>query len=813
MGLKTTQMIIKKPKLQIFFGIFFICFATLFLEVTLSRIFSVTMWYHFAFMAISLALFGMSCSGIIVYIFKTRLQNKIMEKLIAQSALLFPIVLLISFIIYINLPFSLKFTSKTFFMLSLIYLLISIPFFISGLIVSLTFTFHFRQISKLYFSDLLGASIGCILLIPILSYISAPNAIIFVALIGSLASVFFCFASANRRLIFLSIGLTGFLLCFLVYGILANPLKIKYTKSYKERGYIYEKWNPLARITVYPNYPFESDLEKPFGWGLSKYFKGFKPKEMWIEQDASAGTPIVEFDGNLEKVIYLSYDVTSLAYYFKKDPKVLIIGPGGGRDVLTALYFGSRNIKGVEINRDIIDVVKNRYKDFNGNLYNRKEVEIIKDEGRSYVSRSKDSFDLIQLSLVDSWAAISAGAFILTENNLYTKEAFTSYYNHLSEDGILTMSRWFFSGLPGETLRLVSLGLKTLNDAGIKDPSKHIIVVKKSHFMNFKSVPDGVATFIMKKSPFSSEEVNLTEDICNKLGFEIVYSPKTCKDENFRNLIYSKNLNNFFKSFPIDISPPTDDRPFFFHMMKIKNFYKLNLSQGMMSIHLRAVTVLGSLLIIVTILSIIFIFGPLLVYKKEEIKNFKGKMNLLLYFACLGLGFMMIEISLIQRFILFLGHPLYSFSVFLFSLLLFSSFGSFSTEYFNKIKIKNKLQLILLLIVLLLILYLFLLPKIMSYFLGIEVFYKIIITVILLAPLGFFMGMPFPLGIKLLENDSPEIIPWVWGINGATSVLATILSTAVAIVFGFSSALILGGSFYAISILLIRFYKAQIIQS
>src|SRR3990172_898801 len=715
-------MAIQIPRPHIFIGIFLVCFSTLFLELTLSRIFSVTMWYHFAFMAISLALFGMSCSGIVVYIFKEHLLNEKVERLLATSSLLFPIIVVISFIIYINIPFTFaEFTKKSFLTLSLIYLLISIPFFISGLIVSLTFAVHFKHISKLYFSDLLGASFGCILLIPILSYISAPNAIIFAALLGSIASIFFCLVSANRRLLFLSIGLTVFSLCFLLYGIFSNPLRIKYTKAYKEYGYIYEKWNPLTRLTIYPSYPLEREINKPFGWGLSIKFNGFKPKEMWIEQDASAGTPIIEFDGDLEKVNFLSYDVTSLAYYLKKDSKVLIIGPGGGRDVLTALLFGSKKIKGIEINPDIIDVVKNRYADFTGHLYSRKEVEIINEEGRSYISRSKENFDLIQLSLVDSWTATTAGAFILTENNLYTKEAFASYYNHLTKDGILTMSRWFFSGLPGETLRLVSLGLKTLKDAGIKDPSKHIIVVKKSNWMNFTGVPDGIATFIMKKTEFNRSEVNLIEDVCNKLGFEIVYTPLSSNDESFKNLIYAKNLNNFFKSFPIDISPPTDDKPFFFHMLKIRNFYKLNLSQGMMSVHLRAVTVLGSLLIVVTILSIIFIFGPLLLYKKNEIKRIKGKINLLFYFACLGLGFMMIEISLIQRFILFLGHPLYSFSVFLFSLLLFSSFGSFSTEYFNKINIKNKLQLILVFIVLLLLFYIFFLPEIMDYFLGIEV--------------------------------------------------------------------------------------------
>ena len=801
-------MAIQIPRPHIFIGIFLVCFSTLFLELTLSRIFSVTMWYHFAFMAISLALFGMSCSGIVVYIFKNRILNEKTEKLVALLSLLFPVALLTSFIIYIKLPFSLKFNTKSFLMLLLIYTITSIPFFITGFIVSLVFALHFKHISKLYFSDLLGASIGCMLLIPTLTFISAPNAIILIALFGSISSIFFCRAVSDKRLILLSLGLFFFMLCFFLYSIYANPLKIKYTKAYKERGYIYEKWNPLARITVYPSYPFEKEKEKPFGWGLSNKFNGYKPREMWIEQDACAGTPIVEFDGDLSKVNFLSYDVTSLAYYLKKEPEVLIIGPGGGRDILTALLFRAKKVTGVEINPAIIDAVQNRYADFAGHIYSQNNVKIIKDEGRSFVSRSKKNFDLIQLSLVDSWAAVSAGAFILTENNLYTKEAFAAYYNHLNEDGILTMSRWFYKGLPGETLRLVSLGMRVLKDAGINEPYKHIMVVKKPNWINVEGIPDGIATFIMKKNNFTSNEVNVIKDACNKLGFEIVYIPGLSNDESFKNLIYANNLDNFFESFPIDISPPTDDRPFFFHMMKMSNFYKLNFSQGMMSMNLRAITILGSLLIIVTILSIVFIFGPLLIYQRKELKNLKRKIALLLYFACLGIGFMMIEISFIQRFILFLGHPLYSFSVFLFSLLLFSSFGSFSTEYFNKITVRNKLQLIIISIVSILLLYMFFLPKIMDYFLGTDVFYKIIITVILLAPLGFFMGMPFPLGIKILENDSSEIIPWVWGINGATSVLATVLSTAVAISYGFTSALVLGGISYAISIFLIRFYKS-----
>jgi len=776
----------EKTKARIFAGVFFVSLSTLMLELVLTRIFSVTMWYHFAFMSISLALLGMSVSGICVYLFPRRFSKERFQRQLAFLALLFSMAILLSFLIHIHVSFPSEISLSGLFSLGLTYGVVAVPFFLGGLCVSLAMTHLSGNISKLYFSDLGGAGVGCILTIPILTSFGGPGAVVVVAIFACVAALLFSSAAKDRRLLFAAIALGLILICLLIANIHSDILRIDFIKLGKrEAPKLYEEWNSFSRIAVH--LPQEG-LPRPFGWGLSDNYEGYMPDERIMTIDAAAVTVITEFDGDLEKIAYLKYDVTALAHYLKRNASVLIIGPGGGRDVLTALAFDQREIYGVEINPLIIDVVNNLYGEFSGHVYSQSRVNIVLDEARSYIARLDRKFDIIQSSFTDTWAATSAGAFILAENNLYTKEAFIDYYRHLEQDGILTLSRWFFQELPGETLRLASLGMAAWADAGVEDPRQHMIIVKK---MRGEDSSIGVGTVLLKKSPLLPSEIEEVEMVSQEMGFEVIYTPLACREEAFCDLMGAKDPIEFYRLYPIDISPPTDEKPFFFYMLRPKDFLRIfgphGIKQGLTEANLRAVFILVSLLIIIAFITLLFIIGPLLIFKRGDLRVAEGGVSLLLYFACLGLGYMMVEISLMQRFILFLGHPVYALSVVLFSFLLFSGIGSLLTNF-----TPLRMHLTLILLVVLLSGYALLLPRAFGCFINMGRAGRVIVSVLFLLPLGLLMGMPFPMGIKLVTRKASEVVPWVWGVNGAASVLASVLAIVVAINSGFTSALIIG---------------------
>lgn len=791
-----------KVGFRIYLGIFLISLSILMLEITLTRIFSVTMWYHFAFMAVSLALLGLGSSGIYVYIFHKNLDRENVFRYLFRYSILFATFILFSFIFYLQFPNVLDKTSlKGVLQLGMVYSMIALPFFFGGLCISLILTSYKSHVSKIYFSDLFGAAIGCILLIPLLKVITGPSSIITISIFACSASVVFSSYLKDRIYFVIGSAVGLILIGFLIINIKTEFLKIDFSKLGKENNKIYEKWNPYSRIAV-----FKLDSKEVAGWGLSDRFRGYNPKQYMLIIDGGAGTPITEFDGDLKKIEHVKYDVTSIAYFLKEKAKVLIIGPGGGRDVLTALYFNEKEIYPVEINYDIIKTVRKKFGKFTNHLYDYPNVMPKIDEARSFIANSKENYDFIQASLIDTWAATAAGAYVLTENNLYTKEAFIDYFNHLSPDGILTMSRWFIEDNPYEALRLVVLGAESWKAVGINNPRLHIILVKKKGNVE-KKLP-GVGTIILKKSPFLIEEVKKIEQVSQEMGFEIVLSPLTSGNSTFEN-IFSNKAEKFYNSFPVDISPPTDNKPFFFHMLRMRDFFRRDLigvgggQQG------KAIFILGTLLLIVFTLAILFIFGPLFFFEKKGLSNVYGNKKYLFYFACLGIGFMMVEIPLIQKFILFLGHPIYSLSVVLFSLLIFTGIGSFLTNRFKEESIKSNLMIILLGIIILLVFYIVFLSKIFISLMGLEISNRILVSVCFICPLALLMGMPFPLGIKLLSKKADTIIPWVWGINGATSVFSSIFAIIVAISYGFNFSLIIGQLSYLIAFSIIRIYRLE----
>ncbi|MFC1853402.1 hypothetical protein ACFL27_24660, partial [candidate division CSSED10-310 bacterium] len=565
-------------------------------------------------------------------------------------------------------------------------------------------------------------------------------------------------------------------------------LKIKYVKGLRENDQkLFEKWNAYSRVAVFP---FTKTKDNQFfEWGLDSMLVQDPPPQLFMNIDAGAATPITKFTNDLKPLEILRYGLPSLAYNLRTAPQTLIIGPGGGNDVLRALIFGSESIDAVEYNPLIYQAVNQVFGDFSGHIYDHPKVHFHLSEGRHFVQRTNRTYDIIQASLVDTFAASSAGALTLSESTLYTVEAFTDYLDHLKPAGILTISR-FIHDPPWETLRIASIAREAFRRRGISDFSRHIIIYKLSKF----------STTLIKKEAFTEAEIKEIMKIAQILSFSPVWVPGHKQDTAiFRSLLLDHDVEKFYRDYSLDVTPTTDDSPFFFFVGKLKNLLQKSSFRHQNIFHYQAIYILVVLLVIAWILILAFILLPLLIRGRELAITFSVIKKPLLYFLGIGVGYMTIEVGIIQRFLLPLGHPIYALSVVLFTMLVFSALGSACSFRFGQ---QRKYQWILFaLIVTLLVPIILLHGTINDLLIGQTLWSRILLTVVILAPLSFLMGMPFPRGIRLFFSRNPSLIPWAWAINGASSVLASIGALFVAMISNYSVVLWLGAGFYCLAML------------
>ena len=477
--------------------------AILMTELALTRIFSVTMFYHFAFLAISIALFGLSASGVIVYVLRGRLASMSTRTLLVFTALLHALVTVVALACLVRIRVGLNYSPTNLALMLAIYLLAALPFFAGGAVISIAFARLVDRINLVYSADLLGAAAGCLALIPLLDRLGAPGVVLTAAGLALGAAV--CFAPPGRRAYVATAVVALFSLPAAVQASGAAPFDVVDTKGHEGDRILFDKWNSFSRVAVY---------DRDHGdWSLSPRFTGARGDSLFMDIDSAASTPILKGTGNPSDAAYLRYELTAIGYHLVERPEgfsTLVIGPGGGRDLFSALVFGSRRVDAVEINPIIArDVMLERFRDYSGAVYAHPRVSIHVDDGRSFIRRSPSRYDMIQASLVDTWAATSAGAYTLTENSLYTTEAFGEYIDHLTDDGVLSITRWVFDGL-----RLVSLAQDALAARGL-DPAQHLAIVRH----------DRVATFLLKRRPFSDDESARLKRIADDLAFEVLYAP------------------------------------------------------------------------------------------------------------------------------------------------------------------------------------------------------------------------------------------------------------------------------------------------
>jgi spermidine synthase len=757
------------------------------MELVLTRIFSVKLYYHYAFMVISLALFGSGASGVYIYLFPRFFSRERLAQQLACFACAYSLSIPVVLWLVLSLNFEFSFSPLQMARVFLLYLIPSIPFFLGGICISLAMTHLSQSVGKLYFFDLAGAAAGCLMVIPLLHYLGGPNAMLAVAILAAAGSLFFYREMGVKSLWSLGLPLSGLLLCGLLLLNYLHPFyNIRHVKGRDEWGVLYSKWNSFSRITV-----VEVNQD---------------PKNTWIIMDGDAGTLLPHFNGDLSQWNYLRQTISSLAYHLKKDADTLIIGPGGGIDVLTALTFGNKNITGAEINPITVnDVMRGKYKDFTGSLYSRPGVNIQVDEGRSFIRRANRQYDIIQATLVDTWAATAAGAFSLTENNLYTVEAFKDYFSKLKPDGILTFTRWNLEP-PQQDLRLVSITRAAMQESGLPNPERSMMIVRRS-----RQTEAVECNFLFKKSGFTDEEVRTIEQVSQDCQFEILYTPNTRPNNPFTRLITADNPNSFYQTYPFIVTPTYDNRPFFFHTIRLNRLWdSIFLSWESKKTNV-GLLVLFLVLFFSAFLVLLFILFPLLFKHRTDWRGPSTQTGILGYFIALGLGFILIEMTLVQKFILFLGPPVYALSIVLFSTLLFSGLGSFYSSRLAGSQLKRNIFRLCVLIACMVTLYIWLLPPFLYRYVGWPLPAKALMVVLFLLPMTFIMGMPMPLGITWMRRHSSAMIPWAWGLNGSASVLGSILTIVIAVNFGFNQALFLAGIIYLCAATILSFQREEVV--
>ncbi len=816
-----------------FAGLFATTLATLTYQLLLTRIFSVTMYYHFAFVAISVTMFGMAVGALIVYSRPHVFTAAHVNAHLARAALGFALTIVGSFLAHIWLPFRPELSLYGVASVLLTYAVLSVPFTFSGIVVALALTRFPRQVSLLYSADLAGAALGCVLLGPLLAITDGPTAILATAAIAAFAAVLFSQAGdslpaeagshkgGNRGSVprtgagSYKDALRGFRLqpegnakafqvqatvitILLVLATIGNTvaarrdhpwLRLVWVKGKYEAPPIVERWNPFSRIRVIGD---PAKTMRPSGWGFSTTLPpALTARELHLDIDSYAGTELTAFNGDPASVQHLKYDVTNIAHYLRPSSSVVVVGTGGGRDILSALVFGQRPVTGVEINPSILELLNGRFGDFTGHLDRDPRVRFVNDEARSYLARMRDPVDIIQISLIDTWAATASGAFVLTENSLYTLEAWTNFLNRLTPRGVLSVSRWYYADRPGEVYRSAVLAAATLQKRGVKRPGDHFVIVRARPTPT-KDAPDGIGTILVSPEPFSAADLDTLDEVAARLRFEVVQSPRISRDETFAAIADGRQLTALLAAYPLDISAPTDDSPFFFHMLRIRDVFNLQRwrDQGIVSFNMKAVGVLGVLLATVTLMTAACILLPLV--RTRRTVNLQGAAPHLVYFAAIGFGFMLVEISQLQRLTIFLGHPAYSLSVVLFSLLVSSGAGSLSTGRVADAEAGRATRRRLLMTLAVLVVFGIATPAITHRFEGADTPVRILIAVGILLPVGFCLGMAFPLGMRLALQRSPSIAPWLWGVNGATSVCASVLAVVIAIGAGISAAFWVG---------------------
>ncbi|MBL8705960.1 MAG: hypothetical protein JNM30_14000 [Rhodospirillales bacterium] len=806
----------KKPtgKSAFMAGVFLLCMSVLMVQIIQTRILSVVSLYYMAFFSISMAMLGLTAGALFVY-FKLGHVNKNNVGLpLARVTTAFALSTAICFAVQMALPLPIVGWATFGVIWLTAIILLAAPFVLGGIAVSLALTRSPYPVGQVYGVDLLGAATGCLVALVVLNLIDTPSAMFLVAAITAVAGCCFKFASpmsADQGLpgdwrFLRKPGVVAIALAVLAAGnSLTNrgfqPVSAKFGQIERIDWYYFLKWNSFSRIAV-----TESRKQIPFLWGASPALLVMdRIDQRMLDIDGFAGTAMPKYTDSPGSLDYLRYDVTNLAYHARNAGKAAVVGVGSGRDLLSAHLFGFRDIIGVELNPIFIDVLTKPelLRDYAG-VAKLPGVRFVVDDGRSWFMRTSEKFDLVQMSMVDTFAATGTGAFSLSENGLYTVEGWKAFLAALKPDGLFTVSRWHSPTAPVEMGRVISLAVAALAELGVENPREHIYV----------AAIDRLATIVISRRPFASPDLTKLDAAAQAMRFNLLATPyRPSPVPVIEELLSARNMNDLTRiaaHYPLDVTPPTDSRPFFFNQLRLTHPEDIiamlrewrsgnELVVGTAFIASGNLIAIGTLSLIV-MLSAGVVLLVVLLPARASVRVVKSRFAIVgsTYFLLIGLGFMFVEIGLIQRISLFLGHPVYALGVALFSLILSTGAGSLLSE---RLTPRSATQLVAWLG--LLTGYLLLLPAWLPLVTGSELAaanlaVRAAASAVVIFPAGLLMGFGFPTGMRLVNAIDPHPMPWFWGVNGAAGVLAAGLAVACSIGFSVDATIRVGAVCYAL---------------
>jgi predicted membrane-bound spermidine synthase len=795
-----------------FAGLLLLSLATLLLELALTRVLSVSLWYHFGFLVISTALLGFGASGVTLALWGGLRERKNLDSALGVCALAFAVCVVLSFWLMQRVPFdpfSVAVDHRQFYFMPIYFLLVALPFFCSGLAISLLLTRGSTEINRLYANDLLGAGLGCALVALVIPRFGGTGSVLVAAFVGGLSAVCFVWP-VKRALAATAVLVSAILLAASFRGDRVIPIHVSANKQRRIIPSIYSAWNTLSFVQVV-DIPGE----------------GKEPGARRLFIDAgTAATGIGDLRPDVRKVLAEHPDqvgeLSMVAYVGKPNPKILVIGSGGGDQVLEGLKAHASSITAVEINSIINDIVAVRMNDYWGNLFHQPEVHLVTDEGRSFVRRSTEKYDAIISVHTISNAAIASGALSLAENYVLTREAFEDYLDHLAADGTI-----FFTRPEFQIPRLFATAQEVFTKRGLGSIGNHVLGFSTGFALQMPGRLSFEAGFLLKKSEFRPEELKeirriLTADAAsygNASGLKILYAP----DEKHAGSLYAQiveapDLEAEFRTTDSQLAAATDDKPFFNQHTRwsrirwntiVDLFSQKQPGSARLALEDRPIAEVTLLILLVqsAVVAGLCILLPLALLDRRSLRAEKP-WGWLGYFAALGLGFIMVEIALLQRFLLFLGQPIYTYAVVLAGLLIFTGVGSYAAGKWS-VESTHTLKRALLAAVIVVLAMAVITPLVFRTCLGFGLPYRIGIALLLVAPLGFVLGMPFPLGLRLAMQRSSALGSWAWGVNGFFTVIGTVLALMLGMMIGFRMVLLLACACYLGGLLAIKWLSSS----
>ena len=760
------------------------------LEVLDTRLLAVLTWYHLSFLAVSVAMLGMAAGAVLVFLAGEWCTPERVAAALPRLTAAFALVLVASHLANLTMPFPpvRAVTLPDVAAIAVATAVLTLPFIASGIVVTLVLTGTGAPIGVLYGADLAGAAAGCLAIVALLDVTDISSTALVTAAVAALGAWCFCRFAARRAAGVLALAAALLGLAWL-NGHAVHRLGVLYPKNRSVWPLLdtvqYSAWNSHSYVIIRQPEPSNAFL-----WGPGTHAPDTPAVSAWAMIDGEAGTPITMWDGNPASLGWVQYDVTALPYRLRHG-HVGVVGVGGGRDVLSAIEAGNTSITGIEINQTFITALTGPYRKYAG-IADYPGVRLIHDEARSYLTRSPERFDVLQMSLIDTWAATGAGAFTLTENGLYTREGWKVFLQSLTPDGVFSVSRWYAPGALSETTRLLALGAASLLDAGVRAPADHLVLVGAGH----------IATLMVSRAPFSAADGAQLRDAAARFGFDIQVSPwSAAADPRAQAITHAASLaqlNAAADDPNFDFTPPGDARPFFFNILKPRAvFHAVPASAGgVVSGNLVATSALLALLAIVAGLVVLVIGWPLLYAGRPTMPAAVFGWGLL-YFACIGLGFMFVQIPFLQRFSVYLGHPTYTFSVILFLMILSAGAGSLASERIDVWR-HRAARVWPVGVAAVVLAETWLLQGAMDRTIGWRLPGRTAIVAAFVVPMAFAMGVCFPLGMRLVGRHSSRVTAWMWGVNGACGVLASIVAVMVSLWLGIQVNLWIAAALYGL---------------